>query len=83
MFLHFVVLVFVFRKVKCLEVESITGSFVNVFDDPKIIFEKEKILSDSRLQDANQIQQRPIRFYHIFEGKKSKQNTTNHLKLFI
>ena len=96
MFLHFVVFIFVLDKVKCLEIEAITGSFVNVLDNPKIIFENNHFLKDPKtsfernlfsnddhLQDANLVQQRPIRFYHILEGKNPNQMKTFLNRCFL
>jgi hypothetical protein len=60
---------FIFHKVKCLEVVEISGSFVDILDDPKLIFEKNRQLNENRFLAANPVQQQPIHLYHFIEGK--------------
>ncbi len=60
---------FIFHKVKCLEVVEISGSFVDILDDPKLIFEKNRQLNGNQFLYANPVQQQqPIRLYHLIEG---------------
>jgi hypothetical protein len=60
---------FIFHKVKCLEVIEISGSFVDILDDPKQIFEKKRQVNGNQLMYANLVQQQPIHLYHFLPGK--------------
>jgi hypothetical protein len=69
MFLFILGFYFIFHKVKCFEAVEISGSFVDILDDPKLIFEKNRQLNGNQFLAANLVQQQPIHLYHFIEGK--------------